>query len=366
MPVSPAPAEGLARQVVALYEQAEAEMMRRLARALDKGITQPHWAAEKLAQINAHERETRQLLADLEAKARTGVETALTTAYERGGLAAVAELTAAGHHVEPLAGSRALEALTARTMEALSATHGRILRSYSDAYREIVAKVGRDITAETASQVIAGTQTGRQAMQAALSQFADQGVTGFVDGAGRGWNLASYVEMAVRSNAGQAMVQGALDRFTGNGEDLVIVSDTPGSCPICADFEGEVLSISGDTAGYVSVDEARAEGFQHPSCTHSLSLYQPGITREPTPSVDPEQNAQMYADSQKLRYLERQVRTSKRLEAVAVTPEAKAKAAARLGDYRAKIRAHVADTTARRQPWRESWGASKKDLAKLA
>ena len=48
---------------------------------------------------------TERLLRDLEAKATTGVTTAFTAAYERGGLAAVAELSALGESsAAPLVG----------------------------------------------------------------------------------------------------------------------------------------------------------------------------------------------------------------------------------------------------------------------
>ena len=111
---------------------------------------------------------------------------------------------------------------------------------------------------------------------------------------------------------------------------------------------------------YPTLDEARAAGLMHCNCRHSVSAYQEGITRPMGDVADPEG----YAASQKLRYYERKVRESKRMQAAAMDPAAQAKATRRLNDYRGKIRDHVATTSAKRQPWRESMGVSKKALAK--
>jgi hypothetical protein len=75
------------------------------------------------------------------------------------------------------------------------------------------------------------------------------------------------------------------------------------------------------------------------------------------------EDPQGYEDTKKLRYLERKVRESKRLEAVAIDDDALRQATRRKLDYQAKIRHHVATTKAKRQRWRESFGVSKKKLA---
>jgi len=310
VPVSPAQAEHLAAGVVAHYQDAEAALVARIARNLSRGIDAPEWAATKLAQMQEYERQARRLLADLEKKAASGVGTAITSAYEQGGMSAVADIaklgvtsfedriaaldvfvqngeyydrfiadavndarwmakdgrTAEAEHwltqaegraknflegtklappgwsanaavavVEPLAGLRAIEALTQETLGNVLATHTGILRSTMDAYRSVIA--------ESSSGVLLGDQTRRQAAQAALNRFAQKGITGFVDSAGRGWSMESYTEMALRTGCGRAAVQGHVDRLTANGLDLVIVSDAPRECPLCRPWEGKVLSI---------------------------------------------------------------------------------------------------------------------------
>lgn len=262
-PVSPALAENLAAEVVGHYQEAERQLLERISRNLAKGIDAPHWAEQKYAQLFAYQKQTERLIADLRVKAASGVSTAITTAYERGGLSAVADMSSMGVPVvEHLAGLRAVEAMAQETLGYVNATHPRILRSTMDAYRAAIeagskqafvgsmervaaSEAARTIVAEKGAQVLLGTQTRRQATQAALDAFAKKGITGFIDKSGRGWNLESYVETAMRTGCGNAAVQGHVDRLTENGLDLVIVSDAPRECPTCRPWEGKVLSIGG-------------------------------------------------------------------------------------------------------------------------
>jgi len=84
MPVSRQVAEQLAQQVTDLYRAAEQRMLERIASNLRKGLDRPQWAEEKLAQMRSYRRQTQALIKDLEEEARTGVQTALTEAYDRG------------------------------------------------------------------------------------------------------------------------------------------------------------------------------------------------------------------------------------------------------------------------------------------
>jgi len=131
------------------------------------------------------------------------------------------------------------------------------------------------------SEVLGGQNTRLQAAQHVLDRLVSNGITGYRDAAGRNWSLTSYVEMAVRTGAGQAAVQGHVDALQSAGVDLVKVSDSPRECPKCRPWEGKVLSLSGQVGavlvpsaigeGAVRVDVedtlegARGAGFQHPN-----------------------------------------------------------------------------------------------------
>lgn len=115
------------------------------------------------------------------------------------------------------------------------------------------------------------------------------------------------------------------------------------------EWAGHVYNLQTRDGWYV------AGGIVVHNCRHSLSAYLPGVTRAPRNTADPEGDAAR----QELRRLERQVRHWKRREAGALTPEAKAKAAAKVRDYQRQIREHVADTGLIRQRHREQIGTAR-------
>lgn len=63
-----------------------------------------------------------------------------------------------------------------------------------------------------------------------------------------------------------------LNHFAGLG-DLVEVTGTPlCECDVCAKYYGQILSLTGATKGYTTVDEAREEGLFHPNCRHYYTV----------------------------------------------------------------------------------------------
>ena len=396
MPVDRTLAQDLSRTLVDLYTDAQTRLATDLARRLSSGMDQPDWAQRKLAGLGTLRKYTERVLAKLSSEAGDAASQAIVLAYARGGQAALdefgrqqlthAERLALGNQVDSMArlanladrrqtaiqraladarqalpGAEALQRLTYSLVSKLQGTHLRILRWQTDAYREVIATAGT-------SDVLLGLSTRRRAAQVAWEQLLNRGITGFVDRSGRRWELSSYVDMATRSTVAQAAVEGHLDRLKDAGIDLVIVSNAPQECERCRKWEGKILARSGpagrrrvelehathdgeivtvDVAG--SLDEAIADGLMHPNCRHSVSGYQPGITKIPTNTEDPQGDA----DRQRLRAMERQVRRWKLREQAALTPEAKKAAAAKTREWQTAIRQHTATTTAKRQRHRE-------------
>lgn len=359
MPVSPELAADLAAAVTERYADAERILLARIARALAQGLDAPAWAERKLLEVQLVQARTRAVMVELEQAAGQGVAEAVLTAWNRGQAVAAADLAsvlelALEDVVDPSPGNRAVTRIVAEATDLVTATHPRILRAVADIYRSVVADVS--------SQVLLGTQTRREAAQSALDRFAGKGIVGFVDSRGRGWNLASYVEMAVRTSTAKAAVAAHTDRLTAAGQDLVIVSNAPQECEQCRPWEGKVLSLTGRTVGTIdgargarvagTLDQARAGGLFHPGCRHSTGIYLPGVTKPILDTADPEGDAAR----QRLRTLERRLRDAKRREVVALDDTARARAGARVKNVQAQIRDHVATTTAKRQPAREQIG----------
>ena len=350
MPTSPALAEGLAEPLLRLYLEAEATLLRSIARRLARGITEPGWAAAKLLEVHQLRTELEARVGRLTTEGRAAIEEAVRTAYGKGLDAALADLRQAEAAGAPTIASGfvttpqfAVYRLAGEASRLVEATHFRVLRAATDAYREVVA--------EAAGQVTVGALTRRDAAQGALDRLLGRGITGFVDSAGRSWDMASYVSMAVRTATGHAAVAGHLDRLSDASHDLVRVPDVPRNCPTCARWEGRVLSITGRTPGYATVAEARGAGLWHANCKHqAVGAFLPGVTTLPEPHDD----AAGYAASQQQRYLERQIRTWKTRESLALSEQARRQSAAKVRAWQARIRQHVAANDLRRLPYRES------------
>ena len=101
----------------------------------------------------------------------------------------------------------------------------------------------------------------------------DDGITALVDRGGRQWDLQTYGEMLARTKLTQAHNTGTINRMTETGYDLVEVSSHSGSCPLCEPYQGQLLSISGRSKGYDTLDNAVGMGLFHPNCRHTITPY---------------------------------------------------------------------------------------------
>jgi hypothetical protein len=242
MPVSPALAEDLAAAISMLYEDAELALISLLRDALAEGIDSPHWAALKLHALGDLREAVETVSNALQTDANGAVAKALATAYGRGRQAAVAELGALdiGRELNArrvLPGAPAVDRLAASYAADTRPLYQRITRAVMDVFRGVTTRAA-------GTQLLTGISR-RDASQRALDQFARRGVTGFVDSRGHAWELAAYAEMAVRSVTARAAIDGHIDAMAEVGQGLVIVSDAPLECELCAPWEGEVLALTG-------------------------------------------------------------------------------------------------------------------------
>ncbi|UAK38438.1 phage minor capsid protein [Gordonia bronchialis] len=227
-----------------------------------------------------------------------------------------------------------------------------VLRMTDDIYRRVVAQVTlAPITTE---------KDRLSAVQAALDHFAREGITAFVDRSGRKWSLTSYLEMATRTALRTAAEDWYVHELTKVGIDLAWVTSVSNSCPKCAPFVGNLVSLNGVLLGPVGVGEdgrlleavdlrdARTRGYGHMNCRCFLVPYAPGDKY-----VSPQGDPARYKDEQQLRRLERAVRYAKSQSATAVTPERQASAARKVRAAQAALRNHLATTAVPRQRHRE-------------
>lgn len=359
MPISPDDASDLAAKVAGIFEKAQVSILSRMSRILAVGLDlaadATGWEQDKRDQAGPFRRFVGGVLDGLRARTRRAVAETVHEAARRGTEAADEDL---GERTRDLpTAPRATTRQVKDLQDDLDKATDRMAKESASAYQRIVTKV--------ANQVDAGEITRLTAAKRAMGEFANEGITGFVDKRGRNWELKTYAEMATRTATARIMVDAHVDRLRQAGVDLVIVSQAPYECPLCKPWEGQILAtgpsaqkgehnvtVNGVTVKVKgSLDEARSKGLFHPNCRHNVSAYFPGVSRV---SEKTDTKGVTYKHVEQQRYLERQARKWDRRAASALTDEDRKAAQAKVQEYKAKIKQLTAETGLKRKTNRES------------
>ena len=253
----------------------------------------------------------------------------------------------------------------------LNSTRERFVKTVTDVVRldQQLARAQQVLNQQT-GQVVAGITSRREAVRQAVTQMADEGLTGFVDRAGRQWSPEAYVNMDIRTTAHNVAEAAVDERNEDYGNDLFLIDSHSGARPKCARDQGKIYS-SQNRSGTVEdlhgkqhkVHPWSASSYGEPdgilgiNCGHHKYVFIPGFTVPRFGETqNAEKNAEQYAESQRQRYLERQVRDAKRRAAAleAAGDEEGAKQARQLVRQRqAKVRQFTEDTGRTRRPDRE-------------
>ena len=224
----------------------------------------------------------------------------------------------------------------------------QVMRVSQDIYRNVAIETGSQFFRE------ADVLTRRKFSHAMLDEYAKKGIQSVVYKNGRKVSIEAYSEMVGRTMSGHAAVQASLNRYEEYGYNLVRVSAHYITCPMCAPYEGAILSQDGG-GGYPSVDEAISNGLFHPNCAHDISPYIPGVSPAQEMHVDPEvqklidehgySKAQdmTYKASQQQRHIERQIRDWKKKEVTSLGTADQARAHRKVLDWQKAQREHVAN-----------------------
>lgn len=152
----------------------------------------------------------------------------------------------------------------------------------------LIGRIEPDVYRRVGLEQVALRQATGQGVYKQLPQFVEalrrDGVTAFVDKAGRHWSLHTYGSMVSRTTSRQAEVLAAL---TADPEqDLYRITRTGTTCALCAPYEGRVYSKSGANPDYPPLSDAFGKQDPngpdtltntwlniHPNCLHSLQPY---------------------------------------------------------------------------------------------
>lgn len=247
--------EAQAKRLIQLYTDAERDILVEYNKALLKG--------NDLKNLTDLKNNVAAIRNDLLAGGRTWCEEAVSSAYQ----AAVAEVD------KGLAAEIAFGAIHQQAMQVLAENAYARLQDVDVVIGRRVDDVYRNLALESVRGDVAGYATWKQTAKAYQEKLADQGVTGFKDAAGREWNMKSYTEMVARTTTREAMINGTANRLLEHGQDLAEITGgtARNTCEICRGWTGRIVSLTGKTPGFPTLDEARAEGLFHPRCTHNIA-----------------------------------------------------------------------------------------------
>jgi hypothetical protein len=364
-------ADALSRELIDIYSNLQTRLCADIVRRLAAGIGSPDWAQAKLDAAGDLRRGAERMLARAANEANPAAATAITNAYTAGADRAMRQLSRSpkllARVADAIPNAPVINRLVNSLVGAVTGTHLPLLRESLDLYRGVVARASVG--------VIAGVDTRREAAQRAWEQLLNRGITGFTDKAGRGWELASYVEMATRTATAQAAVEGHLDKLAAAGIDLITISDSPQECARCRPWENVILVRHGQDGPHTvraesvisdemldiqvagSLDEAIVAGLFHPNCTHRTNAYLPGATRlKPRETTA---NPQGDVDRQELRALERDLRKAKLLAVGTIDDGLQDHFDAKVKKIQGEIRDHCVRTGLLRQYEREQIGQAR-------
>lgn len=263
--------QGQVDDLIALYKAAYKKVVEEIVGATEAGQIQ---RARVMAHINAE-------LTKLGVDVDKWVKREIPQYYLDGANAAVQDLRKLGVDTSRAAGSAvvnkaAIQALT----DDVSLSFAEGIKGVSrNAQRVLNDTIKRQLNFINAEGRLTG-QTRKMISEAVANRLADEGLSALVDAGGKAWSLESYAEMLVRTKGTEARNQGLANRMLQSGQDLVQVSDHNSEHMACADWEGEILSLTGNTDGYPTLDDATEAGLFHPNCEHAINVIEPKLAAE--------------------------------------------------------------------------------------
>ena len=176
-----------------------------------------------------------------------------------------------------------------------------------------------DIVNQGFLEVNTGIRDYKSSIRSAVKKLADEGITAQTYRTSRGimtYNIEAAVRREILTTTVQTAGKMQLARMEEYGQNLVEVTSHVGSRPDHAEWQGKIYSVKGTQAQYRNLAEVTkygtVTGLQGANCKHQFFPYIPGISIKRHQPVSKRENKKVYRESQRQRYLERQIKNEKR------------------------------------------------------
>lgn len=316
---------------LALIKSMRNNMQRHINEEYDEGINWTQWQAVMLAGLSQYKAENQDVLKGYMNKINAELDAAIREAYATEESEQEIELLKAikRGYEPPKDGTkvdmqgrffrnnkRKLNALVKATTDDMKKAETALLRMTDDVYRKTLFK----------AQMFYNTGAGSmwQCIDMATKDFLASGINCVQYANGARVNIASYVEMALRTANKRANLMGQANFREKYGIHTVKVNARGIACPMCLQWLDKVYIddvYGGGTAaesaksGYPLLSTAVAGGLYHPNCKDSCSTYYEGINREPKELTKEQEDEikRKYNLEQKQRYFERNYKKNMRM-----------------------------------------------------
>ena len=316
---------------MALITSMRNNMRRHINEEFDEGMNWSQWQAEVLSGLSQYRAENQEVLQGYMSRLNQEIDNAIREAYATGESEQEIEILKAikrGYH-PPKEGDKTdlqgrffrinenkLNALVNATVNDMEKAETSMFRMMDDIYRQIPFK----------AQMFYNTGAGSlwQCVDMATRNFLSSGINCVQYRNGARVNIASYVEMALRTANKRANLMGQAQTREKWGIHTVKVNARGIACPMCLqwldkvyidDVYGGGTAKESEETGYPLLSVAVEGGLYHPNCKDSCSTYYEGINREPRDITDEEKDEilRRYNLEQKQRYYERNYRRNMRM-----------------------------------------------------
>lgn len=237
-----------------IFRDAESRLTALVASALARGtLGTARYRTNQLRQV-------RGILDEMLGRAVPQATSLVATGYVQGGMVVDSVL----------ATPRFASSFSGVHQEAVDMLADNLANAIGEATRTVGRRVEDIFRRQGLAAVAQGLATGssrREVSADLVDLLTRQGVTAFVDKAGRNWGLSTYAEMVARTTTREAVSLGTANRMLEGGNDRVRISSHPHDPDVCTKYDGEVFSLTGRN-GDPKLD--RLPPF-HPNCRHVLA-----------------------------------------------------------------------------------------------
>lgn len=248
--------------VTEFYKKAYKNIIEEILTATDFGVYNRKQILNQIEKI----------LQDLGVDIQKFIETEIPKFYKTGADNAVAQLKSAGFNVEVPSGfNRIHKEAVNNLIDDIGQSFAESITGVKRSAEQLLGKAVREMISYKMAEGVTKGSALKEVRNAVKGILQEQGLDSLIDKGGRSWTLDRYSEMLIRTKSVEARNRGFINRVLENGYDLVQVSDHVGECELCRPWEGRILSLTGQTKGYPTLQEAESNGLFHPNCRHAIN-----------------------------------------------------------------------------------------------